>query len=712
MAAFSARSGEFLDAFLAASANEKDPRNLLLIFTAVPLLVKLPLKDHAEELFESVFCYFPVTFRSNTSDPALVTVGDLKAALRRAIASGRAFGDLAVPLLIEKMASTLGSAKTDALDVLVEAIPVYDTESFAQFQFQLEVAIFAEITGNPDAAIQQSALCVVRLMAARLTAHDSARGQSWMDKFLRESVSAVELQSPQVLSRAAAMIEAVASADESCFQFALDACLDRLLLLGREKTGIRGQAARNSLVALLSPLRAHADWKHRARKHAPMLDAFFEETDGGAEEYGVHLVMFSFVGDILGGRPAASFVARFVAQLQALSMLSVELKNCIWLASKSHPDVFSIHIESDVQPSFLTAFASTAQLTLECLKRLVASGDVATVEEVLLQSDLSLAVQDRQLVATVCSQPVSEEAYIRLVSTGVADIQMECIMSDRIALAIVASRPEAIQACDAVIMERLESLTPVSVASLFNKCPSLWTDRLPLIQHRIPHYLAALRGLLLRCDKTALERLLLVAESPAMTASLASGLFDTRTLALVSSSTTFHVRRPLFLQWLLASLIPRCAGSSPPLLALLVSTLSCTPVSVTMQHAETLPTLVFEFLAVTANVDVEIRKHAWMTMTSLLEAGRFDDAFVAQLVALCLRHCRRDQEPSSLIRHWALRLLSRLVELKTLRAHCHRHQTAVLHELKIYSLDDPKRVVRQEAAKCRNLWHVMEEDIF
>ena len=56
-------SEEFLLGYINAADGEKDPRNLMIIFTTVPTLTEVvSLNNFAEDLFEVVAAYFPIDF--------------------------------------------------------------------------------------------------------------------------------------------------------------------------------------------------------------------------------------------------------------------------------------------------------------------------------------------------------------------------------------------------------------------------------------------------------------------------------------------------------------------------------------------------------------------------------------------------------------------------------------------------------------------------
>ena len=104
-------------------SGEKDPRNLMIIFSILKVvmvewdivghaevcmatMLKILSTDQTQTLFDSVFCYFPITFRPPPDDPYGITAQDLKARLRDCIAASRYFAPYAFPQLIDKLDST------------------------------------------------------------------------------------------------------------------------------------------------------------------------------------------------------------------------------------------------------------------------------------------------------------------------------------------------------------------------------------------------------------------------------------------------------------------------------------------------------------------------------------------------------------------------------------------------------------------------------
>ena len=116
---------EFLNSYIKMVDGEKDPRNLLLLFSVDRvILLEFEIESHIEvrtwrgdkasptddiqELFDITFCYFPIAFRPPPNDPYGITADDLKTALRRCMSASPHFAKMALPLFLEKFATATG----------------------------------------------------------------------------------------------------------------------------------------------------------------------------------------------------------------------------------------------------------------------------------------------------------------------------------------------------------------------------------------------------------------------------------------------------------------------------------------------------------------------------------------------------------------------------------------------------------------------------
>lgn len=104
--------GEFLVGFLDLVGGEKDPRNLMLVFSMLKvLMVEWDIDQHSESLFDAVFAYFPITFRPPPNDPYGITAQDLKERLQECISSTGLLAPYAIPAMLDKLDSTSPNVK-------------------------------------------------------------------------------------------------------------------------------------------------------------------------------------------------------------------------------------------------------------------------------------------------------------------------------------------------------------------------------------------------------------------------------------------------------------------------------------------------------------------------------------------------------------------------------------------------------------------------
>ena len=118
--------GDFLNSYTKMVDGEKDPRNLLLLFSMdrvillefdikplieVRLLLdRFTLLMRLQDFFDIIFCYFPIAFRPPPNDPYGITADDLKVALRGCMSGSPHFAKMALPLFLEKFATASGQS--------------------------------------------------------------------------------------------------------------------------------------------------------------------------------------------------------------------------------------------------------------------------------------------------------------------------------------------------------------------------------------------------------------------------------------------------------------------------------------------------------------------------------------------------------------------------------------------------------------------------
>ncbi|KAB2026611.1 hypothetical protein ES319_D06G232100v1 [Gossypium barbadense] len=117
---------------------EKDPHCLMLTFHIIEVLSRLfpdpsdALAGFAHELFEILGCYFPIHFTHQKDEDMTIKRDDLARALMLAFSSTPLFEPYAIPLLLEKLSSSLPSAKLDSLRYLTDCTMKYGADRMAK----------------------------------------------------------------------------------------------------------------------------------------------------------------------------------------------------------------------------------------------------------------------------------------------------------------------------------------------------------------------------------------------------------------------------------------------------------------------------------------------------------------------------------------------------------------------------------------------------
>ncbi|ORX52005.1 hypothetical protein DM01DRAFT_1408461 [Hesseltinella vesiculosa] len=159
----------FIDDYLSIMDGEKDPRNLLLAFDLVRLIIdKFDISRHVEELFDIVFCYFPISFSPSPNDPLAITSDDLKLSLRQCLAATPYFAYYATPVLIEKLISTSGSAKKDVMDTIRLCAAAYGAHALLPHAQDLFGALVKEVYHGSDASMSALSLDTIHQVVATL----------------------------------------------------------------------------------------------------------------------------------------------------------------------------------------------------------------------------------------------------------------------------------------------------------------------------------------------------------------------------------------------------------------------------------------------------------------------------------------------------------------------------------------------------------------
>lgn len=136
---------------------EKDPRNLIVAFALVRAIIeRFDISRHIEDLFDVVFCYFPIHFAAPNDSTLEITTEDLKLSLRQCLSATPYFAYYATPLLIEKLLSTTGSAKRDTMETISLCAPAYGAHAILPHVHDLFDALTKEASEKKHSASKKS----------------------------------------------------------------------------------------------------------------------------------------------------------------------------------------------------------------------------------------------------------------------------------------------------------------------------------------------------------------------------------------------------------------------------------------------------------------------------------------------------------------------------------------------------------------------------
>nr|XP_012153539.1 PREDICTED: MMS19 nucleotide excision repair protein homolog isoform X2 [Megachile rotundata] len=210
---------DFLYGMISTIEGERDPRNLMLIFTILPHFMKeFPLGHLTEEMFEVIACYFPVDFNPSGSDGLKITRDDLAEKLAPCLCAIPEFSEYCIPTIIEKLFSSLKVAKMDSLYLLCKGAQTFGIKALERYSTELWPLLKKEIIPGGDVELRNASLKAVMSMIEVLSA-DTKICEIFIDDIITDTKSSlydIELSS---FRSSVKLLECIAMVNkESCIQ--------------------------------------------------------------------------------------------------------------------------------------------------------------------------------------------------------------------------------------------------------------------------------------------------------------------------------------------------------------------------------------------------------------------------------------------------------------------------------------------------------------
>ncbi|KGY15823.1 hypothetical protein PABG_11059 [Paracoccidioides brasiliensis Pb03] len=229
-------------------SGERDPRNLMVIFSILKvLMVEWDISNHVQSLFDSVYNYFPITFKPPPNDPYGITAQDLKSRLQDCISSTDLFAPHAFPSLLDKLDSTSFNVKKDALNALYACISSYDPDTLSRYSISIWDSLKFEILNAQEEVLADESLRVLQCVAKRLSTSGTNASTSPLAGYLKLITRECneQLREPQQKQAQPArqILRSLSSASSSSFNLIIQAVVEPLINIYRDAEGIAKQRA-------------------------------------------------------------------------------------------------------------------------------------------------------------------------------------------------------------------------------------------------------------------------------------------------------------------------------------------------------------------------------------------------------------------------------------------------------------------------------------
>lgn len=241
---------DFIARFTSYFEGEKDPRNLMVVFSVVMVpMTEWNLGPSTQDMFDLVYNYFPITFKPPPGDPFGITAQDLKDRLRACIASNSEFAPYAFPALLDKLDSTSVNTKRDVLQALTSCIDNYEPRTVTLYSVTLWDALKFEVLSAQEEDLAQSSLVALSNTARQLLLASEGALNAYLKPVVKECNEHLEDAPTKQSDAAGRILNAIASTSPSIADLVTKGVMPHLLTTFQASESI---ARRRGLVEVLN----------------------------------------------------------------------------------------------------------------------------------------------------------------------------------------------------------------------------------------------------------------------------------------------------------------------------------------------------------------------------------------------------------------------------------------------------------------------------
>lgn len=233
----------------AVVSGEKDPRNLMLVFSMLRvIMVEWDISKHSDIMFDSVYAYFPITFRPPPNDPYGITAQDLKDRLRDCLASTGMLAPHAIPNLLDRLDSTSATVKKDVLQALAACALNYGVDTISKYSITLWDSVKFEILQAQEPELADEALIVLKNVAICLSKSTETTATShplnqYLKPVIKECLEHLQQPASRQAKASGDILEAVAAGSIKSFEYVVKGIGSSLLTLHQSSEAILQQRA-------------------------------------------------------------------------------------------------------------------------------------------------------------------------------------------------------------------------------------------------------------------------------------------------------------------------------------------------------------------------------------------------------------------------------------------------------------------------------------
>ncbi|KAF2147688.1 ARM repeat-containing protein [Myriangium duriaei CBS 260.36] len=243
---------DFIARFTSYFEGEKDPRNLMIVFSIVMVpMSEWTLGPSTQDMFDLVYNYFPITFKPPPGDPFGITAQDLKDRLRACISSTSEFAPYSIPALLDKLDSTSINTKRDVLQAIISCVDSYEPRTITLYSVTLWDALKFEVLNEQEKDLAQDSLEALGSITRQLELASEGALNAFLKPVVKECNEHLEDAPTKQSDAAGKFLNIIAKTSPSVADLVIKGVMPSLLTLFQASESI---ARRRGLVEVLNKL--------------------------------------------------------------------------------------------------------------------------------------------------------------------------------------------------------------------------------------------------------------------------------------------------------------------------------------------------------------------------------------------------------------------------------------------------------------------------